>query len=72
MNELDKKIERLQAFRDLVKSKHYLQKIQVNYNMPVKELIEYIREIEIKLLTNVPLDRDNKVFCNTLERILNP
>lgn len=66
----NKKIERLQAFRDLLKVNHYLQKIQIYYNMPVKELLEYIRDIEIKLLTNVPLDRDNKVFCNTLERIL--
>jgi hypothetical protein len=67
----NKKIERLHAFRDLLKVNHYLQKIQIDYNMPVKELLEYIRDIEIKLLTNVPLDRDNKVFCNTLDRVLN-
>lgn len=64
------KIERIQKYRELLNTESGLKKLQKDYWLDLSEHLKYLREIEIKLLTNVPLDRDNKVFCNTLERIL--
>lgn len=64
------KIQRIQKYRDLLNTESGLKQLQKDYWLDLNSHLNYLREIEIKLLTNVPLDRDNKVFCNTLERIL--
>ncbi len=68
--ELKKKLERLQEYRDILNVKSKLVIMQKDYNMLPETLQKYIDKIEVKLLTDVSLDRDDRVFCNTLERLL--
>lgn len=67
--ELENKLWRMEKYRELLKDKYSLYTIQRDYKMPVKELKTYIREIEIKLLTDKKLTRDDRVFLNTFERV---
>lgn len=62
-------IQRLQNYRELLDNISFLRMFQKTYNMLPETLELYIRRIEIKLLTDVSLDRDDKVFLNTLERL---
>lgn len=67
--ELENKLWRMEKYRELLKDKYSLYTIQRDYKIPVKELKTYIREIEIKLLTDKKLTRDDRVFLNTFERV---
>ena len=60
------KVKRIQKYRELLSTESGLKELQRSYWLDLNSHLNYLREIEIKLLTNVPLDRDNKVFCNTL------
>ena len=62
-------IQRLENYRELLDNISFLRMFQKTYNMVPETLELYIRRIEIKLLTDVSLDRDDKVFLNTLERL---
>ena len=61
-------ILRLQRYRELLEYKVYLKMFQQKYNMLPEILEGHIRQCEIKLLTDTPLDRNDKVFLNELER----
>ena len=63
------KITRLQNYRELLDNISFLRMFQNTYNMSPEMLEQFIREIEINLLTDVSLNRDKKVFLNTLERL---
>ena len=67
--ELENKCRRMEKYRDLLKDKYRLYLIQRPYNLPPKELLEYLRQIEIKLLTDKKLTRDDRVFLNEFERV---
>ena len=67
--ELKKKLYRMESYTELLKDKYSLYSIQRDYKLPLKELKSYIREIEIKLLTDKKLTRDDRVFLNTFERV---
>lgn len=67
--ELENKLWRIEKYRELLKDKYSLYTIQRPYNLPPKELLEYLRQIEIKLLTDKKLTRDDRVFLNTFERV---
>lgn len=67
--ELENKLWRMEKYRELLKDKYSLYTIQRPYNLPAKELLEYLRQIEIKLLTDKKLTRDDRVFLNTFERV---
>jgi uncharacterized coiled-coil DUF342 family protein len=62
-------IQRLQKYRELLEYIPYLRMFQRTYNMLPEAIEIEIRRIEIKLLTDVSLNRDEKVFLNTLERL---
>jgi len=66
---MTKKIIRLQNYRELLDNISFLRMFQKTYNMSPEMLEQFIREIEIDLLTDVSLNRDKKVFLNTLERL---
>ena len=67
--ELEKKFYRIEMYKDLLKDKYSLYSIQRDYKMPRKKLLNYLEEIEMKLLTDKKLTRDDRVFLNTLERV---
>jgi hypothetical protein len=67
--ELENKLWRMEKYRELLKDKYSLYTIQRDYNLPPKELLEYLRQIEIKLLTDKKLTRDDRVYLNTFERV---
>ena len=67
--ELEKKFYRIERYKDLLKDKYRLYLIQRPYNLPPKELLKYIEEIEMKLLTDKKLTRDDRVFLNEFERV---
>ena len=62
-------IQRLQNYRELLDNISFLRMFQKTYNMLPETLEIEIRRIEIKLLTDVSINRDEKVFLNTLERL---
>jgi hypothetical protein len=62
-------IQRLQSYRELLDNISFLRMFQRTYNMLPETLEIEIRRIEIKILTDVSLNRDEKVFLNTLERL---
>jgi hypothetical protein len=67
--ELENKLWRMEKYRELLKDKYSLYTIQRPYNLPAKELLEYLTQIEYKLLTDKKLTRDDRVFLNTFERV---
>jgi hypothetical protein len=64
-----RQIQRLENYRELLDNICFLRMFQKTYDMSTESLQLYIRRIEIKLLTDVSLHRDDKVFLNTLERL---
>jgi len=67
--ELEKKFYRIESYKDLLKDKYSLYSIQKDYKMPPKKLLNYLQEIEYKLLTDKKLTRDDRVYLNTFERV---
>ena len=67
--ELEKKLYRIERYKDLLREKYSLYTIQRDYNLAPKELFKYLEEIEKKLLTDKKLTRDDRVYLNTLERV---
>ena len=67
--ELENKLWRMEKYRKLLNDNYNLYSIQRDYKLPVKELKEYLKKIEYKLLTDKKLTRDDRVFLNTFERV---
>jgi len=67
--ELEKKLWRMERYRELLENIPKLRLIQQPYNMLPETLEMHIRQIEIKLLTDKKLSRDDRVFLNTFERV---
>ena len=67
--ELENKLWRMEKYRELLENIPKLRLIQQPYNMLPETLERYIRQIEIKLLTDKKLTRDDRVFLNTFERV---
>jgi len=67
--ELEKKLWRMERYRELLENIPKLRLIQQPYNMLPETLEMHIRQIEIKLLTDKKLTRDDRVFLNTFERV---
>jgi hypothetical protein len=67
--ELEKKLYRIERYKDLLREKYSLYSIQRDYNLPREKLFKYLEEIEKKLLTDKKLTRDDRVYLNTLERV---
>jgi hypothetical protein len=67
--ELENKLYRIERYKDLLRDKYSLYTIQRDYNLPPKELLKYLEEIENKLLTDKKLTRDDRVYLNTFERV---
>ena len=67
--ELENKLWRMEKYRELLENIPKLRLIQQPYNMLPETLERHIRQIEIKLLTDKKLTRDDRVFLNTFERV---
>lgn len=67
--ELENKLWRMEKYRKLLNDKNSLYAIQRPYNLPPKELEEYIDKLHVKLLTDKKLTRDDRVFLNEFERV---
>ena len=68
MTELKKQLSRIVSYRELIENTPTLRIIQRDYNMLPETLGGELNRIESKLLTDRPLDRDDRVFLNTFER----
>ncbi len=69
LKDISEQLSRIQKYRELLEYTPYLKKFQNTYNMLPETLQKYINKCEVKLLSDVSLDRDDKVFLNTLERL---
>jgi hypothetical protein len=67
--EVKTKIIRIQKYRNLLHKESFLKELQRSYSAGLQSHMDYLNLIETKLYKNFELDRDNRVFLNTLERI---
>ena len=60
-------LKRIEIYKEFLKVEDNLKLFQKVYDIPLNNMLLYIRDIILTLKTDVPLTRNNKVFLNELE-----
>ena len=67
--EIKTKIIRIQKYRNLLHKESFLKELQRSYSADLQSHLNFLGLIEMKLYKGFELDRNDKVFLYTIERI---